>query len=698
MCKYKTKNKKLYVGGKMKKIVLALTVLTVASMLFSQETIYVDWQNTGFEDGSIDHPWNTIQEGIDDAEARDTVIVGDGVYEENMLTIGPEKLIKLHSENNNPETCTIKPDPSLEGVLTIDTHQLTEEDRVSVKGFTITCEGTTENTHGVYIGDSHVDFSNCLIRDNEMCGIFSEDNISSTINNCTIVANTGYGIFGEGFTVSNTITYFNEQGQIESPNNSVNYSDIEGGYNTGTGNIDANPIFCDLENYEYRLLEGSPCIDTGDPNEEDDDETRIDMGCYPTTTDMKWSKGKKWNWISFPRLQRVDNDPVIASEVLEDLIPLVEMNLLYELEELTYHDYTWNPPDFPIQSSNCYKFYPQDIGYYHLPLPGSRLEADHVITLEHGQDNWIGYYIPHTQDIDEAFYDTEGENRWDDIYSIKAEDWTYLDMSSPRDEGEPRPSMEIRPLYYGKGYIVRVKETFELVWNDPVGGTGSRNENEYPEPEFYTFLYKPDYEVIDVMDIDENILEIGVFENGICVGAVVVNEPAEQILVYSDEMNREDFELTFEAYYGRGRSVRISNYLVYDERNKKFFEGSIIGGNQEYSMIKLGKPMEPGEEEIPGELILYQNYPNPFNLSGNGANRETLISCQLPEDNQIEISVYNLKGQKVKTLYNGKATSGRHSILWNGTDDIEKQVSTGIYFYKLITPEKVISRKMLLMK
>jgi len=476
--------------------------------------------------------------------------------------------------------------------------------------------------------------------------------------------------------------------------------------------IDEDLLLCELENYEYRLLEGSPCIDAGDPdtdgdgtnwqndpNDQDSDGTRKDIGRYPTTTDMKWSKGKKWNWISFPRLQRDDDDPVLAVGVLDNLIPLVELNLLDKNDfELVFDGSSWDPSTYEIQSSNCYKFYPQDIGYYHLPLPGSRLDADYEIELVAGQDNWIGYWIPQTQDIDEAFYDTEWNNRWDDIYSIKAENWTYLDMSSPRDEGEPRPSMEIRPLHYGKGYIVRVKESFTLEWHEPSGGTGSRNEDEYPEPEFYSFLYKPDYEVVDVMEIDENIEEIGVFENGICVGAVVVNEPAEQILVYSNEMNREDFELTFEVYYGRGRSVRISNYLVYDERNKKYHKGSIIGGNQEYSMIRLGKLIEPDEEDIPGKLILHQNYPNPFNPSGAGHGPNTQISYNIPNDETVKLEVYNLKGQLVKTLFTGNQTKGNYTVTWDGKDKDNNPVSSGVYFYRLETNNEIVNKRMVLLR
>ena len=89
--------------------------------------------------------------------------------------------------------------------------------------------------------------------------------------------------------------------------------------------------------------------------------------------------------------------------------------------------------------------------------------------------------------------------------------------------------------------------------------------------------------------------------------------------------------------------------------------------------------------------ILYQNYPNPFNP-------ETTISYQLPENSEVELAIYNLKGQKVKTLVNELLPAGQHSVVWDGKDDNGKSVSSGIYFYKLKTGNFEKTKKMILMK
>jgi len=447
--------------------------------------------------------------------------------------------------------------------------------------------------------------------------------------------------------------------------------------------LNTAPVYCELENYKYWLMEGSSCIDRGDPDT-DADGTQKDIGSYPTTTDMKLNRGERWNWISCPRMP--DNSSTLAGDVFDNLIPLDDLSIIHKLDIFHFIDESWYPYETDLQSWKCYKFYPDYGGYVHLPMYGDRLDPLHVISLVAGQDNWIGYYMPFSNDIDQAFYDTSWNNRWDDILSIKAEKWYYLDMSSPRD---PKPSMEIHPLHYGKGYVVKVKESFDLVWKQYPAGGRNRYEDE-PEPEFFDYQDLPDYEVIDIMDIDENIQEIGVFENGICVGAVVVDEPAEQILVYSDQMNREGFELTFEVYEGRGKSNRIDNYFVFDEKSGRYIIGTITGGNQEYSTVILGETLEPGEQEI-DKIILHQNYPNPFKP-------HTVISYNLPLDSEVKLEIYNMKGQLVKTLYNGNQVKGEYSITWQGDDENSNPVSSGIYFYRLESGNEVVNRKMILMR
>ncbi len=87
------------------------------------------------------------------------------------------------------------------------------------------------------------------------------------------------------------------------------------------------------------------------------------------------------------------------------------------------------------------------------------------------------------------------------------------------------------------------------------------------------------------------------------------------------------------------------------------------------------------------------NYPNPFNPY-------TTISFELNTENteRTELTIYNLKGQKVIQLLNDQLSAGKHSIYWNGMDSNNKPVATGIYFYKLYAGKETAIKKMLLLK
>jgi len=84
------------------------------------------------------------------------------------------------------------------------------------------------------------------------------------------------------------------------------------------------------------------------------------------------------------------------------------------------------------------------------------------------------------------------------------------------------------------------------------------------------------------------------------------------------------------------------------------------------------------------------NYPNPFNPT-------TTISFSITEESKIELSVYNIKGQKIKTLLSDQISAGEYSITWNGKDDSGKKVSSGIYLYKLYVNDKTEAVKKCLM-
>ena len=88
---------------------------------------------------------------------------------------------------------------------------------------------------------------------------------------------------------------------------------------------------------------------------------------------------------------------------------------------------------------------------------------------------------------------------------------------------------------------------------------------------------------------------------------------------------------------------------------------------------------------------LKANYPNPFNPT-------TTIVFSLATAEKVEINIYNLKGQKVKTLLSDNLLSGNHSVVWDGKNDKNNSVSSGIYLVKMQTGKTTATRKITMLK
>ncbi|MEE9553087.1 MAG: T9SS type A sorting domain-containing protein [candidate division Zixibacteria bacterium] len=100
------------------------------------------------------------------------------------------------------------------------------------------------------------------------------------------------------------------------------------------------------------------------------------------------------------------------------------------------------------------------------------------------------------------------------------------------------------------------------------------------------------------------------------------------------------------------------------------------------------KQISPGVPEV---YALNQNYPNPFNA-------ETKISFTIPKPGQVEISVFDILGRRVRKLIEGQYRSGTHDVIWDGKNDTGRILSSGIYFYAIQTEHYNQSKKMLMLK
>jgi len=509
-----------------------------------------------------------------------------------------------------------------------------------------------------------------------------------TINNSTIT-DCIRGVCGIDIDINNSIVYC-DSSNLYTGNMTATYSDIKGGF-PGTGNINKNPKFCMEGYYSYHLLEGSPCIDAGDPDETDADGTRLDMGCYPSTTDIKPLTGNHWNWVSFPRLEREGNDGVIAYLLLENMIPFPEMmTLMFSGEEVLIYEYgVWSNLEYEIISDNGYQLDPQEDGSYILPEPGSRLPADHTKTVYPGQRNCIGYWLPMTQ----HYYDALGD-QLEYVTAIYAEDWYVYKINGQWYGMSIGINEEPATFEYGKGYIIVVDSQFNLEWYNV-----SRSEPyKKGETEFFTYEDKPNYEMIEIESIEngENIQEIGIFQGDVCVGASKVEGYPVHLMAYTDAVNRSG-NLSFELVSG-GRNIRkIDIVWKYNFETGQYESTTLHPFENQFSLIKLGRDGDSIQSSIFN--IQLSNYPNPFNPT-------TTISFSVTQNAKsgsdgssfVTLEIYNLKGQKVKTLIQGEISEGLQQVIWDGKDENNNPVSSGVYLYRLETADKVISKKMILMK
>jgi hypothetical protein len=210
-----------------------------------------------------------------------------------------------------------------------------------------------------------------------------------------------------------------------------------------------------------------------------------------------------------------------------------------------------------------------------------------------------------------------------------------------------------------------------------------------------------------VWDGDNNgtaIIDIGPYEFGSpTYGGIegytynpLTNEPVDYVLL---KINDQPGEFTFSDSIGNFEyKLPAGIYDIYAER--VFYEDvieyqvEVIDDQFTQIAIPMFEMVDVEENTIPNfssQISNLTNYPNPFNPT-------TTISFSLPENGNVELSIYNVKGQKVTTLINEQMQSGKHTAIWSGLDSNNKSVSSGIYLYKIKAGNQESAKRMLLLK
>ncbi len=205
------------------------------------------------------------------------------------------------------------------------------------------------------------------------------------------------------------------------------------------------------------------------------------------------------------------------------------------------------------------------------------------------------------------------------------------------------------------------------------------------KPLFYNNLvyansdyYFEDNQIFSIKDFhcNHNVMDFVFGNNNTFAEDLVINQE-------NDIFFLEDFSLL--ANTG-------TNQLPFDFMLPEY---DLLGNPRNHATAVDIGPIEYNSTNIDNSEILpidkLSCYPNPFNP-------QTTISFTLSKAMPVSIEIYNIKGQSVTTLVKETLDKGNHSLVWNGVNKKGKRVSSGLYFYKISTPEYTRSSKMIMIK
>ncbi|RLD54701.1 MAG: hypothetical protein DRJ05_14175, partial [Bacteroidetes bacterium] len=340
----------------------------------------------------------------------------------------------------------------------------------------------------------------------------------------------------------------------------------------------------------------------------------IKIKCEDDVIDL-WPN--RFNWVSYPRLQRPSNDPDVDAPVntenfLSNMYPFPNRLDQYGknpnetgLVDVHYFEGDWENNDLDETfSTRGYKIQTTNSGITYIPMTGTRLAPDFEITLYPGREkeNWVGYFVPYPQSPLEALSDV-----LPDMVMARGYDWTITDIG-----GSIEPVWQLTPedavIKYGEMAIIEtsVQKTFKLFRSK------QEIEKQTNNPEKFQYEKKTDYTTFLIEpDTANPPLEIGAFVNDSCVGACVVETGDSLVLLRGYMPAGEGDSVVFESYYG-ARSTnnqRLDDYYVFNkEKNRKERRAIKTGENKRFYLVSFNK--REGQE-IAQEGFAIHVYPNP---------------------------------------------------------------------------------------
>ncbi len=488
-------------------------------------------------------------------------------------------------------------------------------------------------------------------------------------------------------------------------------------------NITGEPVFTDYDALDFSLVWPTPAIGNGYSSIYDDqsdsvydmklltyqDDT-IDIGAIPFDQDRKqyhhFEEGSTTqNWTVFPALDKVNeatmlyggitqtvsnNNMIVMFKDLHDQwgnyasVGYLDWN---EDNDYVPHFFNWMSQEDPeklIEPYLGYKITAQnDFDHW---FGGLLQDPDVDIPLpETSNEIWLGYHVPFTSDALVAFYEILGS-----LQTIKHKDWA-LYWNGTKWTG--KTSTGNTNLEIGDFVVIEYRSDANpptsFNWTYPA--YSNPNSFRYQDATYVSYEEKSDYSPFFV-DIDENsnIEEIVLYANDECIGgAKTQGETTVMVKAFMEDLPN-DCEISVVTFTGAKSSKKANQISEYNPNLQVWdMVSNIIKDNRSAYHVSLRKD---NNSILETNNIVTTNYPNPFNP-------ETTIEFNNPLQGQVNINIYNLKGQLVKNLLQDNLTQGVHKVIWQGRDSNDKQVASGVYFYKISSGNKQsVTKKIILMK
>lgn len=198
--------------------------------------------------------------------------------------------------------------------------------------------------------------------------------------------------------------------------------------------------------------------------------------------------------------------------------------------------------------------------------------------------------------------------------------------------------------------------------------------------------YSPDCTDTLWYDLNSNIIE-----NTISASTSITVNNENHYIIYFNE-NQLEIRDRVNGNIIHHQDSTIDPFLILKKSDGELLYITENGQSYDVYILEGEIQVSVNNNQISTATFDLQNYPNPFNPS-------TTINFSIKNESKVKLSIFNIKGQKIKTLVNTSFTRGDHSIVWKGDDENRNPVSSGVYIYKLYINGKTESvKKCLLLK